>query len=63
MHGIGVELRDDVLAHEPDGLEAAIEIVSLSVPEKSKRTHLIEGAPAQAAAELVRLLREEARVL
>jgi electron transfer flavoprotein beta subunit len=38
-------------------------IVSLSPPERSKKTQLIEGAPAEAAKELVRRLREEARVL
>jgi len=60
---MGAKKKEVRVVAPPDGLEAAVEIVSLSVPEKSKRTHLIEGAPAQAAAELVRLLREEARVL
>ena len=60
---MGAKKKEVRVVTPPDGLEAAIEIVSLSVPEKSKRTHMIDGAPAQAAAELVRLLREEARVL
>ena len=38
-------------------------IVSLYAPEKSKKTHMITGAPAVAAKELVRRLREEARVI
>jgi len=38
-------------------------IVAMYVPEKTKKTQLIEGAPAEAAKELVRKLREEARVL
>ena len=38
-------------------------IVALSVPEKAKQTQMIAGAPAEAAAELVRRLREEARAL
>jgi len=38
-------------------------IVSLYVPEKQKKTQLIAGAPAEAAKELVRKLREEARVI
>jgi electron transfer flavoprotein beta subunit len=38
-------------------------IAGLYPPEKSKKTQLIPGAPAAAAAELVRKLREEARVL
>jgi electron transfer flavoprotein alpha/beta subunit len=32
-------------------------------PEKTKKTQLIQGSPADAAKELVRKLREEARVL
>jgi electron transfer flavoprotein beta subunit len=38
-------------------------IVSLYVPEKGKKTQLIGGSPAEAAKELVRKLREEARVI
>ena len=38
-------------------------IVSIYVPEKSKKTQLIGGSPAEAAAELVKRLRDEARVL
>ncbi len=37
-------------------------IVSIYVPEKTKATRLIEGSPAEAAAELVRVLRDDARV-
>ena len=37
-------------------------ITSVYVPEKSKQTHMIAGSPAEAAAELVRVLREDARV-
>ncbi len=38
-------------------------IAKLYAPEKTKRMRLIEGRPADAAGELVRLLREEARVI
>jgi electron transfer flavoprotein beta subunit len=38
-------------------------IAALYAPEKSKKTQLIEGTPAVAAKELVRRLREEARVI
>ena len=38
-------------------------IVSLYVPEKGKKTQMIGGSPAEAAKELVRQLREEARVI
>jgi len=60
---MGAKKKEVRVVAPPEGLEGAVEIVSLSVPEKSTRTHMIDGAPAQAAAELVRLLREEARVL
>jgi len=38
-------------------------ILALYTPEKGKKTQIIEGSPAEAAKELVRRLREEARVL
>jgi electron transfer flavoprotein beta subunit len=47
----------------PSGLEAAQEILSLSVPVRSKQTQMIAGTPGAAAAELVRRLRDEARAL
>ena len=37
-------------------------IVALYVPEKSKATRYIDGSPSDAARELVRVLREDARV-
>jgi electron transfer flavoprotein beta subunit len=45
------------------GTAARQQIVKLYVPEKSKKTQLISGSPAEAARELVKKLREEARVL
>ncbi|MGB7218764.1 MAG: electron transfer flavoprotein subunit beta/FixA family protein [Vicinamibacterales bacterium] len=50
-------------ASVPAGLIARQKIVNLAVPEKTKKTRLITGSPAEAAKELVRLLREEARVI
>ena len=47
----------------PAGLQPSQTIVALSVPVKNKTTQLIEGSPAEAARELVRRLREEARAL
>jgi electron transfer flavoprotein beta subunit len=38
-------------------------ILALYIPEKTKRTQMIPGAPAEAAEELVRRLRDEARAL
>lgn len=46
----------------PAGLASKQRIVSLYFPEKSKQTRMIAGAPDEAARELVRVLREEARV-
>jgi electron transfer flavoprotein beta subunit len=50
-------------AAAPSGLEARQTIAKLYVPEKTKKTQLIQGSPAEAAKELVRKLREEARVI
>jgi electron transfer flavoprotein beta subunit len=47
----------------PAGAGPRQEIVGLYVPEKSKKTHMISGSPAEAAKELVRRLREDARVI
>jgi electron transfer flavoprotein beta subunit len=38
-------------------------IVALYPPEKAKKTHMIAGSPAEAARELVRRLRDDARVI
>jgi electron transfer flavoprotein beta subunit len=47
----------------PAGTQSTQEIVSLSLPTRSKRTQMIAGSPTDAARELVKRLREEARVL
>ena len=47
----------------PPDLTPAQAIVSLGVPTKSKQTQMITGSPSEAAKELVRRLREEARAL
>ena len=47
----------------PAAGEAKQEIVSLYFPEKGKKTQMIGGSPAEAAAELVKKLREDARVI
>ncbi len=50
-------------AAAPAGLEGRQRIASLYAPEKGKKTQLIGGSTAEAAKELVRRLREEARVI
>lgn len=47
----------------PAGLSPTQEIVGLALPVKSKQTQMIAGSAAEAAKELVRKLREEARAL
>jgi electron transfer flavoprotein beta subunit len=64
LKGIMAAKKKDIRAVTPEAAPAAkIKIASLYAPEKSRKTHLVEGAPAVAAKELVRLLREEARVI
>src|SRR5688572_30173299 len=47
----------------PADLQPSQQILSLAVPTRAKQTHIIDGSGAEAAKELVRVLREEARVL
>ena len=47
----------------PAGLQPSQQIVSLALPTRSKRTQMITGSPSEAARELVRRLRDEARAL
>ena len=47
----------------PAGLQASQRIVALAMPSRTKETQIIGGSPAEAAKELVRRLREEARAL
>jgi electron transfer flavoprotein beta subunit len=47
----------------PADLRPSQQVVSLAVPTRAKETHLIDGPAGEAAKELTRLLREEARAL
>src|SRR5688500_9090187 len=47
----------------PAGLQPAQQIIALALPTKTKQTQMIAGTPAEAARELARRLREEARAL
>ena len=47
----------------PANLPVSQRILALSAPAKSKQTVMIPGSPSEAAAALVRQLRDEARVL
>ena len=63
LKGIMAAKKKDVKKVAAPALERTQEIVNLYFPEKTKATRLVEGAPAEAAKELVRLLKEEARVI
>ncbi|MEX2270153.1 MAG: electron transfer flavoprotein subunit beta/FixA family protein [Vicinamibacterales bacterium] len=47
----------------PASIAGKQEVVSVYFPEKGKKTQMIAGSAAEAAAELVRKLREDARVI
>ena len=47
----------------PAGIASRQRVLALYAPQKAKQTVMIGGSPAEAAKELVRRLREEARVL
>jgi electron transfer flavoprotein beta subunit len=47
----------------PAGVTASQRIIGLAVPARSKQTQMLDGTPSDVARELVRRLREEARVL
>src|SRR6188768_2192977 len=55
--------KEIVKVAAPSGLAARQKIVSLYAPQKAKQTVMIGGSAAEAAKELVKRLREEARVL
>jgi len=64
LKGIMAAKKKEIRSVAPSAAPVVkITIASLYAPEKTKKTHLVEGAPAAAAKELVRLLREEARVI
>ena len=63
LKGIMAAKKKEIRRVAPSAAEARQEIVSLYLPQKSKKTVLIEGTPQDAARDLVRRLRDEARAL
>jgi electron transfer flavoprotein beta subunit len=64
LKGIMAAKKKEIRKMTPSASSAPKQkIVSLYVPEKGKKTQIIAGSPAEAAKELVRKLREEARVI
>lgn len=63
LKGIMAAKKKDIrVVAAPTPGAARQRILSIYAPEKTKATRLIAGTPAEAAAELVRVLRDEARV-
>jgi electron transfer flavoprotein beta subunit len=63
LKGIMAAKKKEIKRVEPPAAVAPRQrIVNLYFPEKSKQTRMITGTTAEAAKELVRVLREEARV-
>ncbi len=64
LKGIMAAKKKEIRRTEvPAGVAPHQSIVSLYVPDKTKKTQIIDGSPAEAAKELVRKLRDEVRVI
>ena len=63
LKGIMAAKKKEIKKADAVSASPRLKIASLYVPEKGKKTHMISGSPAEAAKELVRRLREEARVI
>jgi electron transfer flavoprotein beta subunit len=64
LKGIMAAKKKEIRKATPAGAATARQkILSLYVPEKGKKTQILGGSPSEAAKELVRKLRDEARVL
>jgi electron transfer flavoprotein beta subunit len=64
LKGIMAAKKKEIKAVAPAAAPVSkVKIAALYVPEKTKKTQIIDGPPAAAAKELVRRLREEARVI
>jgi len=63
LRGIMAAKKKEIRKLAPEVAPASGQrIVGLYVPEKAKQTHFIDGSAPEAARELVRILREDARV-
>src|SRR6187401_2880328 len=63
LKGIMAAKKKDIKKVAPAALAPAQRIASIYFPEKGKKTQMLPGSAAEAAKELVRRLREEARAL
>jgi electron transfer flavoprotein beta subunit len=63
LKGIMAAKKKEIRAVAAPAATAAQEVVDLRAPDKQKQTRMIAGSPAEAARELLRALREDARVV
>jgi electron transfer flavoprotein beta subunit len=63
LKGIMAAKKKEIRRATPSSATPRQKIVRLYAPEKVKKTEIISGSPAEAARELVRKLRDEARVI
>ncbi len=63
LKGIMAAKKKEVRVVAAAAVAATQQVVDMRPPEKQKQTRMIEGSPADAARELVRALREDARVV
>lgn len=63
LKGIMAAKKKEVRRVESVAASHRQRVVRLSAPQKSKQTQILSGTPAEAAAALVRALRDDARVL
>jgi electron transfer flavoprotein beta subunit len=63
LKGIMAAKKKEIRRVPAGAIVARQEIVALYVPEKVKKTEFVTGSPAEAAAALVRKLRDEARAI
>lgn len=63
LKGIMAAKKKEILVVQAVPAAARQRIVALAAPDKTKQTRMLDGTPAEAARELVRALREDARVI
>jgi len=63
LKGIMAAKKKEIRGVPAAAAASKLSIAAVYVPEKGKATRLVAGTPKEAAAELVRLLREDARVI
>jgi electron transfer flavoprotein beta subunit len=63
LKGIMAAKKKEIRVVAVAAADAAQHVADLRAPEKQKQTRMIAGTPAEAARELVRALREDARVV